>query len=412
MKDTTMKSSTIKIFLPLLTALFCAFNLSAFHSANAEESSEPALPPALFLPEVVIPRDDIPASADPQPLRKIWWAFSDNKFTYEFEGQEKTIDDFVDEAGVRSFLIVKGGKIVYERNIFPYSKRSKHQSWSINKQFLSALVGIAIHEGDIASVEDRLDKYDPRLSANGFDGVTFRQALQMSSGINYNEKGDRFDLFFDVITNIYSFGTSGETLVDKTLAPELNQAYAPDSKWEYASINSQAIAMALTAAVNQPLQEYLYDRLLNPLGVSDESSILVDGDDTEFTFCCFYATSRTYAMLGVLYANQGYYNGRQIVPANWVRLSTSFDDPTSWTGAEGVHPEGNEGVELFGFAYHWWPLTGDRNDFTALGVYGQSIHILPEQDTVIVRLSGDFDAKDAHRVEAVTLGRAIADYLD
>lgn len=402
----------MRVLATLLTALICVFSLSTITSASAAEDSDPILPPSLFLPELVIPRDDIPAAAEPKPLKKIWWAFSDKKFSYEFEGQPKTIDDFIDEANVRSFLIVKDGKIVYERNIFPYSKRSKHQSWSINKQILSALVGIAIGEGKIDSVEDPMGKYDPRLNVNGFEGVTFRQALQMSSGINYNEKEDRFNLFFDVITNLYSFGTSGATLVDKTLAPELTRAYEPDSKWEYASINSQAIAMALTAAINVPLQEYLYDKLLNPLGVSDESSILVDGDDNEFTFCCFYATSRTYAMFGLLYANQGFYNGQQIIPADWVRLSTSFDDPTSWTGAEGVAPEGNAGIELFGFAYHWWPLDGTRNDFTALGVYGQSIHILPEQNTVIVRLSGDFDTEDAHRVEAVTLGRAIADYLD
>lgn len=410
----------MKPLIPLLTAMLCILSFSALQPAYAQENAgetdaeadSPLLPPALFLPELLIPRDNIPASAEPKPLSKTWKKFPDSGFTYEFEGSDKTLDDFISDADVRSFMILKDGRIVYERNVFPYSKNHRHQSWSINKQILSALVGIAIGEGRIDSVEDRMDKYDPRLSKNGFQGVTFRQALQMSSGINYQEKEDRFTLFFDVITDIYTFSSSGATLVDKTLAPELTQAYAPDSKWQYASINSQAIAMALTAAINEPLQQYLYEKLLNPLGVSDESAILVDGDDNEFTFCCFYATTRTYAKFGQLYASGGYHNGQQIVPADWVRLSTSFDDPTSWTGEEGVAPEGNKGVELFGFAYHWWPLAGERNDFTALGVYGQSIHILPQQNTVIVRLSGDFDAEDAHRVEAVMLGRAIADYLD
>ncbi|WP_276681816.1 serine hydrolase domain-containing protein [Thalassolituus oleivorans] len=385
--------------------------IGAAISPNLMAADAPALPPSLFLPELILPTDDIPASSEPEKLRKKYFAFSDSDFTYEYEGQQKTIDQFIDEANVRSFLILKDGKIVYERNVFPYSRWSKHQSWSVNKQILSALVGIAIEEGAISSVEDPMDQYDPRLAVNGFAGITFRQALQMSSGISYNEQEDRYNLFFDVINDYYSFGRSGATLVDKTTAPELTQAYEPDSKWQYASINSQAIAMGLTAAINKPLQEYLYEKLFDPMGIADESKILVDGDDTEFTFCCLYATSRTYAAIGLLYSNYGFYNGKQIIPADWVRLSTSFDDPTSWTGAEGVSPEGNTS-DLFGFAYHWWPLKGEREDFTALGVYGQSIHILPKQNTVIVRLSGDYDTPDAHRIEAVVLGRAIADYLD
>jgi CubicO group peptidase (beta-lactamase class C family) len=87
-----------------------------------------------------------------------------------------------------------------------------------------------------------------------------------------------------------------------------------------------------------------------------------------------------------------------------------LDDPHSWSG-EHVNPEGICS-DNFGFAYHWWPLKGDRGDFTALGVFGQSIHVLPKQNTVVGRTSGDFKVEDAHREEALVLGRAIADYLD
>jgi CubicO group peptidase (beta-lactamase class C family) len=367
-----------------------------------------ALPPELFLPEQVLNSDIIPPSWNPTQIEKIHKGFSEDDFTYEYKGQQKHLADFFSEAEVRSFLIMKDGKIVYEYYMPPYNRYSKQQSWSIAKQILSILVGIAIDEGVIDSVEDPMDQYDPRLRSNGFAGVSFRQALQMSSGISYDEQNDRFQLFFDIIENNYTLGSSGYTLVEKTTAPELVQEYAPDSRWEYASINSQAIAMALTAAVGEPLQDYLWKKLWDPMGMEDGAKILIDREHTEFTFCCHYTTTRSYAAIGQLYANGGYYNGKQIVSQDWIRLSTTLDDPHSW---EQVNPEGVSS-DTFGFAYHWWPLKGDRGDFTALGVYGQSIHVLPKQDTVVVRTSGDFEVEGSHKEEAVVLGRAIADYLD
>ncbi|MES9969985.1 MAG: serine hydrolase domain-containing protein [Candidatus Thiodiazotropha sp.] len=371
------------------------------------------VPPELFLPELFLPQLTMPVSAEPVSIEEVRNGFAIDEFSYEYNGETKTLDQFMSEAGVRSFLILKDGKIVFEHNEFPYTRWYQHQSWSISKQVLSAVIGIAIGEGAIGSADDPMDQYDSRLAVNGFAGVSFRQALQMSSGILYDEIPDREQLFMDVFADNMGFGlTEGATLLEKTLAPELIRDYEPDSRWQYASINSQALLLALSAAVNRPYHEYLYEKLLNPLGVTSETRILVDGDYNQFGFCCLYATSRTYAAIGQLYLNNGSYNGQQIVPAEWVRLSSSFDDPTSWTPEEGVRNEGVDDVPPFGFAYHWWPLTGDRGDFTALGVYGQSVHVLPEQNTVIVRLSGDFDAPEAHRVEGVALGRAIADFMD
>jgi CubicO group peptidase (beta-lactamase class C family) len=377
---------------------------------GAANESTFELPPELYLPELVLNSDIIPPSWSPVQLRNNYRSFSEEEFIYEYEGQRKSLADFFSDAKVRSFLIMKDGEIVYEHYQAPYNRYSKQQSWSMAKQMLSILVGIAIDEGAIDSVEDAMDQYEPRLSENGFSGVSFRQALQMSSGIKYDEKSDRVQLFLDVIENSYSLGGLGHTLLEKTTAPELVQEYVPDSRWQYASINSQAIAMALSAAVGDSLQNYFWQKLWDPMGMADSARILVDREHTAFTFCCLYATARSYAAIGQLYANDGYYNGKQIVSQDWVRLSTTLDDPHSWTG-EYAHPEGTLS-DNFGFAYHWWPLKGGRGDFTALGIFGQSIHVLPKQNTVVVRTSGDFAAEDAHRDESMMLGRAIADYLD
>ena len=381
----------------------CALGLGLAQGVLAQ-----GLPPALFLPEVVLPRATIDASKDGKTLPTASPRASIANFRYTHDGVSKSLVQYQNEAKVRALLVIKDGKIVHEYNRFPYHKGSLHQSWSIGKQVLSALIGIAIQEGAIRSVDDRMDRYAPELALNGFAGVTFKQALQMSSGVLYDEEAARFKLFMDVITDNITLGLSGQTVLEKTLAPELTPAFTPGSRYQYASINSQALSHALEKAVGMPYQRYLESRLWKPMGTADDAKVLQDRENKAFTFCCLYATTRSYAMFGMLYANGGQLNGKQIVPQAWIRKSTTFEgDPSNWRS---VPREGSTG--LYGFGYHWWPLEGNRGDFSALGVFGQAIHVLPRQNTVIVRMSGDFETPGAHAEENVAMGRALADYLD
>lgn len=368
-----------------------------------------SLPPALFLPELVLPRETVKMSTFPASLPTASPKAPISALRYNYEGVSKSLSQYQSEAKVRAMLVIKNGKIVYEYNKFPYTKNSLHQSWSMAKQVLSAVVGIAIGEGAIRSVNDRMDAYEPALAVNGFAGVTFKQALQMSSGVAYNEEADRFKLFMDTIADYYTLGSSGYSLREKTTDALGAPAFAPGSKYQYASINSQAISMALEKAVGMPYQRYLALKLWKPMRTPDSAKVLVDRSGDAFTFCCLYATTRSYAMFGLLYAQEGRLHGRQIVSSDWVRRSTTFaGDPTNW---HAVPVNGNK-LGLYGFGYHWWPLAGDREDFSALGVFGQAIHVLPKQNTVIVRISGDFDTLGAHIEENVVMGRALADYLD
>lgn len=388
-----------------LYALCFAAALAAPLAAGAQ-----TLPPSLFLPEVVLPRADIQASTQAVTLSKASSPKDITKLTYSFNGQTRTFTQFLSQAKVKSFMVLKNGQIVHEYHRFPHTRATLHQSWSIGKQVLSTLVGVALGEGAIHSINDRMDQYDPRLAANGFAGVTFKQALQMSSGVKYDEEADRYSLFFDVIGDFYSFGRNGSTLTEKALGAALTSAFAPGSSYQYASINSEAIKMALEKAVGMRYQDYLAQKLWQPMGMPDKAKVLVDREKTAFTFCCLYATTRDYAMFGQMYAQAGRFNGRQIVPSDYVRQATTFaGDPSNWRAADVPRKDGST---LRGFGYHWWPLEGTREDFTAAGVYGQSIHVLPKQNTVVVRLSNDYDNVEGSAHEAVILGRAIADYLE
>jgi CubicO group peptidase (beta-lactamase class C family) len=372
-------------------------------------SQAQGLPPSLFLPELLLARQSIEVAPKPQALSTVAPKAPISGFRYTYQGATKSLGDFQTEAKVRAMLVLKDGKIVYEYNKFPYGKSSLHQSWSVGKQVLSAMIGVAIDEGAIRSVDDRMDTYAPELAINGFAGVTFKQALQMSSGIAYNEEADRFKLFLDTITDRFSNGSSGFSLIEKTLDSKLTQAYTPGSKFEYASINSQALSLALEKAVGMPYAQYLERKLWKPMGTTDRAKILVDRSGESFTFCCLYATTRSYAMFGLMYAQGGRLHNQQIVSSSWVKKSTTFQgDPSHWRAV----PRAGGELGLYGFGYHWWPLAGDRGDFSALGIFGQAIHVLPAQNTVIVRISADFDTPGAHAEENAIMGRALADYLD
>lgn len=388
----------------------CALGLAAAAAMTPLVVNAQTLPPSLFLPELVLPRADIKASTQPVSLSKASSPKDITQLTYSFNGQTRTFNQFLSQAKVKSFMVLKNGQIVYEHHRFPNTRATLHQSWSIGKQVLSTMVGIALDDGSIQSINDRMDQYDSRLAANGFAGVTFKQALQMSSGVSYDEEADRYSLFFDVIGDYYSLGRNGNTLTEKTQGATLTSAYAPGSAYQYASINSEAIKMALEKAVGMRYQDYLSTRLWQPMGMPDKAKVLMDREKTAFTFCCLYATTRDYAMFGQMYAQGGWFNGRQIVSRDYVRKATTFaGDPSNWRATSVPYGDGST---IRGFGYHWWPLEGEREDFTAAGVYGQSIHVLPKQNTVVVRLSNDYDNVKGSSHEAVILGRAIADYLD
>jgi CubicO group peptidase (beta-lactamase class C family) len=309
---------------------------------------------------------------------------------------------------VQSYLVLHNGQVVYAHHASPDDRTAPHQSFSMMKQLLGLLVGIAIDERKIASVDDPLQRYVPGLQRTAFAGVTFRQALHMASGVAYNEDTERVQLFVKAALNRASWGKLGAPVAEQLLATERKRDAEPGKRYQYASITTQVIQLALEAATGVPVQQYLQTRLWQPLNMPDSARLLTDGQGEAYTLCCLHATPASYARIGQMMAQGGRWNGRQVVPARWVQLSTTFTDPTVWRAKD--VPRTAKRMNLFGFGYHWWPLEGDRGDFTALGIRGQSIYVSPRQNVVVVRLSDD-DTPGAHAEEAVMMARAIADRL-
>jgi CubicO group peptidase (beta-lactamase class C family) len=232
--------------------------------------------------------------------------------------------------------------------------------------------------------------------------------LLMSTGVAYNEEKDRVQLFVLAGLHRFSGGYKGQSVRQAVLDPALQRSEPVGKRYAYASINSQALSMALQAAVKQPLYLYLQDKLWRPLGIPDEAKLLSDDEGEGFSLCCIYASPRSFAMLGQLMAQGGRWQGKQIVSSRWVARATTFADPQAWHARD--VPRMGKTMNLFGFAYHWWPLEGDRGDFVAQGILGQSIYVSPRQNVVVVRLGHD-ETPGAHAEEWVALARAVADHL-
>jgi len=370
-----------------------------------------ALPPQLFKPEWVLPSAPVAGPSSGQAAARVSLQREPKDLSavrYEWAGQRWSIDDFQSRGSVKALLVLQDGKLVYEHHRWPNGPTTLHQSWSMMKQVLSALVGLAIQQGRIASVDDPMDRYAPQLAANGFKGVTFKQALMMSAGVRYVEEVDRVSMFMQVIANRLTWGQAGHDLDEKVTEPALDRAFEPGSKYEYASIVSQAIAMALEGAQGAPLHRVLSRDIWVPLGMPDDARLLTDGKGRDFALCCLYATARSYAVFGQWFLHGGAWRGQQLLDPQWVQDSTTFGAGKSWHSTQ--VPRKVKTQELLGFGYHWWPLEGGRDDFIALGIQGQMIHISPKQGIVVVRLSNDV-SDGYHNEEAVAMSRAVVDFL-
>ncbi len=370
-----------------------------------------ALPPSLFKPEWLLPSAPV---AGPQPDQAPGRAALPaaprdlSAVRYTWAGRRWSLEDFQSRGEVKALLVVHDGQVVYEHHRWPYGPTSLHQSWSVMKQVLSALVGLAIQQGRIASVDEPMDRYAPALSGNGFKGVTFRQALMMSAGVRYDEEVDRITLFKQVIASRVTGGLAGHDLDAKVTDVALDRAFTPGSRYQYASIVSQAIALALEGAQGLPLHRLLSRDIWGPLGMPDDARLLTDGRGRDFALCCLYASARSYAAFGQWFLQGGVWRGQQLLNAQWVQDATRLAPGKSWRSTE--VPRKVKTQELMGFGYHWWPLEGGRDDFMALGIQGQMIHISPRQRVVVVRLSSD-TSEGAHNEEAVAMARAVADHL-
>ena len=294
-----------------------------------------------------------------------------------FEDKVVKVDEYLSRTDTSALLILKDGKISYENYWLTGGKNVQWISMSVAKSFISALIGIAIDQGYIKSLEDEVTDYVSQLKNSAYDNVRIKDILQMSSGASWNE--DYSDPNSDINRSSKIFAIGGS--LDEFSA-SLKKELKPGSYNRYNSTDTQVLGMLLREATRTSVTKYMQEMLWHPMGAQDSGYWILDSKNMEMAYAGFNATARDYAKLGELYRLGGKINGKQIIPRDWVKASVKPDAPH-------LMPGDNPLSDFpLGYGYQWWvpDLSGD---FSAIGVYNQFIYVSPKSNMVIVKLSAN-----------------------
>ncbi|WP_317055386.1 serine hydrolase domain-containing protein [Roseovarius rhodophyticola] len=302
---------------------------------------------------------------------------------------------WINERTVTSFLVLHKGQIVHESYHLDTKADDLRIGWALSKPYISALIGILLSEGTIKALEDEVVEYVPTLKGTAYDGARVVDLLQMTSGVAFNE--DYLDYDADINRMGRELALGGT--MDEFATSLLEKRGEPGEDWLYVSIDAHVLAMVLRSATGKPMTELLAEKLIKPMGLEVGPYILADSNEVAFAPGGINKTTRDFARFGLMYEQNGKLSGRQIVPKNWVEVSTMPTAPT----APG---------EL-GYGYHWWvPADAEPGQFMAHGIYGQYIYVDQTRDLVIVTTAADhrFNEPGTHESN-LKLFRQIADTL-
>ncbi|NQY66912.1 MAG: serine hydrolase [Flavobacteriales bacterium] len=283
------------------------------------------------------------------------------------EINEKYLKEF-DKYGTIAFLVIKKGEIISEQYWGEYNNSSLTNSFSIAKTVVSILVGIAIKEGNIRSVDDPVGKYLPAYNEGKNSELTIRHLLTMSSGINFDED----------YTNPFAYPAKAYYGNDlRKLTANYRVTEEPGTVFKYLSGNTQILQQVLKEATGMEISQYASEKLWKPIGAGQDAFWNLDHEDgNEKAYCCIYSNVRDFARLGQLYLKKGKWNGNQIVPRKYAIQSVV---PAQLIEEDG--PQNNR------YGYSWWMFNyNDQDIFYARGILGQYIIVIPDEEMVVVRL--------------------------
>ncbi len=301
--------------------------------------------------------------------------------SFTYKNQEENLSEYLEHTRNEGLLIIHKDKIVYEKYSNGLSKEKQHISWSMSKSFVSALVGIYVEKG-LIQLDATITDYLPEFKGSGYDDVSVKDVLQMSSGVGFNEDYADFNSDINRFGRAFALGTSM-----KSFALSLKKDKEPGTYNRYVSIDTQVLGLLLKAVTNKSLTLLLKEHIWDPLGMEHDAFWIIDNEKMEVVLGGLNATLRDYAKLGLLYLNEGTLNGKRILSEEWVKNSLTPDAP---------HLMPNQ-LELstnhYGYGYQWWTPQFPKNDFFAVGIYNQFVYVNRDKQLVIALLSGNHHFK-------------------
>lgn len=295
-------------------------------------------------------------------------------FTYGFEGRTYTPEEFQERTFTNALLVMKDGKIVYETYRNNATEQDRFIGFSMSKSITSLLVGAALAEGRIKSLDDPITAYLPELGSGGYNGVSIRHILQMRSGVYRNETYNPKDLNSQPPGSpMASLRDNISRYVDGALTVERRDP--PGTVFRYMNLDSAVLGLLIERVSGTTIANYTSQHLWEPLGAESDGFFIMDGPPgigREFNAAGFNATLRDWGRVGLLMMNKGRANGRQVISLDWV--------------AESTRPVTGDPTLNLGYGYQWWTYPNSPA-FAARGHLGQFVFIDPVTRTVVVKLS-------------------------
>ncbi|MBS0481506.1 MAG: serine hydrolase [Proteobacteria bacterium] len=261
-------------------------------------------------------------------------------------------------------VILQDGKVRFEQYGLGFDAHGRWTSFSVAKSFTSTLVGAAIKDGHIKSLDDKVSSYIPDLRGSAYDDVTVRQLLTMSSGVKWNED------YEDPKADVAMFNNAKpDPGVDATVSymRKLPRAHPPGEVWHYNTGETNLIGVLVSSATKKPLSQYMQEKIWQPGGMEAQATWLLGKTGHEISGCCLQAETRDFARFGLFVLANGHVGGQQIVPDDWF--------------AQATHKQKDIGQPGRGYGFQWW--TYDDGSVSAQGIFGQGIFIDPKRHLVI-----------------------------
>lgn len=306
------------------------------------------------------------------------------------------VQAYVAARDVTALVVLKNGQIVFEDYYQGTTATDDRISWSVAKSFLSALMGILVADGTIPDINAPVTQYAPSLIGTAYDSASIKDVLQMSSGVVFDENYLAFFSDINKMGRVLALGGS----MDDFAAGLTQTSAAPGTRWQYVSIDTHIIGMVIRGATGRSIPDLLSEKIIVPLGMEASPTYLTDGLGVAFVLGGLNMRSRDYARFGQMIAQNGRWDGQQIVPADWI--------------ADSIAPSANTGSGGTGYGYQWWiPAGATSGQVMARGIYGQYIYIDQGRDVVIVvnATDRDFTARGVSR-QNEDMFRLIAESLD
>jgi CubicO group peptidase (beta-lactamase class C family) len=303
-----------------------------------------------------------------------------------------TIDDYMNRNPVTGLLIAQADRILVERYQYGRSDQARMTSFSMAKTVIALLIGIAVENGQIASIDDRADRYVTGLAGTEYGATPLRALLTMSSGVRFREEYQPDD----DVARLSRLTWRREGMGGPAALRAFNQRVArPGERWSYASSETFVLALVLRASTGQSVAEFFEQRVWRPLGAEAEASWLTDATGQEVGYMGLNARVRDFARLAMMMARGGTARGQRIVSPHWIQAMTRVAFTGQQTG------------RWFGYGYQTWVFPDPEWGWAMLGVRGQSLFVDPKRELVLVNTAARAMSRDPGGADTVALWIAL-----